>query len=291
MPDDALRRTQAWLQAAILDPGAAHGHPGTGADAPGADTAAADAVSRYVTASATLTARYRLAIYQQGYRARLVECMRAHYPVLHRLLGDEVFDAFAMEYLRGRPSRSHTLHALGAEFADFLRETRPEAEPDGDDAWIDTLIDVARFERAFADAYTAPGPENRDYPASDSLPDPALPQWAATGLTAAPCLRLIRAGAPVHALAAALRRGEDPPLPPRRPVHLSLSRIDFTVCATEIGAREFDLLSRLAAGTAVGEAAAGSGLPTARADAAVRRWMERRLFSACTPAPPTAGRT
>ncbi|ASU84729.1 DUF2063 domain-containing protein [Nocardiopsis gilva YIM 90087] len=272
MPDDALHRTQAWLQSAILDP------------------VSADAAPEFVTASTTLTARDRLAIYQQGYRARLVECMRAHFPVLHRLLDDEVFDAFALEYLRRRPSRSHTLHVLGDGFSDFLRETRPEEDPAADDGWIATLIDLTHFERAFAGAYAASGPEGRVYPTPEDLPEAGSQAWAATVLVLAPCARLMRAGAPVHTFAAAVRRGEEPPIPPRSPVYLCLSRLDFTVTVTELEAREFDLLSRLAAGAALGRAATGARASVARSDAAVRRWLDRCLFSTCTTAQPmTAG--
>ncbi|CAM3999110.1 hypothetical protein GCM10009799_17130 [Nocardiopsis rhodophaea] len=271
MPDDALHRTQAWLQSAILD------------------SSAADAAPGVVTASATLSARYRLAIYQQGYRARLVECMRAQYPVLHRVLDDEVFDAFALEYLDQRPSRSHTLHPLGGGFADFLRETRPDEDPDADevgDGWIDTLIDLADFERAFAEAHTAPGPEGRAYPGANVLPDAGSRAWVQTVLGIAPCVRVMRTGAPVHTFATAVRRGHDPPIPARRPTHLYLSRLDYTVYAREIDVHEFDLLRHLAAGGPVGQAATGAGASVAWADRALREWLELRLFSTCTPSQP-----
>ncbi|MGH3851299.1 MAG: DNA-binding domain-containing protein, partial [Pseudonocardiaceae bacterium] len=82
MRGESLSRTQAWLQAAIQEP------------------ARTTSVCDVITASSKLGPDERLAIYQRGYRARLLECMRTHYPVLCHLLGRDLFDAFAMEYLR-----------------------------------------------------------------------------------------------------------------------------------------------------------------------------------------------
>ena len=46
-----------------------------------------------------LSARERLAVYTSGYVLRLLECMRADFPVLHGFVGDSVFDAFAKAYI------------------------------------------------------------------------------------------------------------------------------------------------------------------------------------------------
>ena len=72
-----------------------------------------------------LSARERLAVYTGGYVLRLLECMRADFPVLRGFIGDSVFDAFAKAYVITMPPVSHSLYDLGADFPRFLRLTLP----------------------------------------------------------------------------------------------------------------------------------------------------------------------
>ncbi|GGX98035.1 HvfC/BufC N-terminal domain-containing protein [Streptomyces hiroshimensis] len=205
MADDApgpagLAAVQRWMQAVILDP--AEAGPG-----------AADQV---VTASRRLPARERLRIYQQGYRMRLAECMRSLHPGSVHLLGHEIFDQFALEYVDAHPSRSPTLAGLSDGFAAHLGRTRPDTAPGAQrEAWIDLLIDLVRFERVFAEVLDGPGPEDGSGDAPSSL-------------------RLFRACAPVHTYLAAVHRGLDPDPPGQRPVRLAAFRRDYTVVTREL---------------------------------------------------------
>src|SRR5260370_29904420 len=61
-----------------------------------------------------LSARERLAVYTGGYVLRLLECMRADFPVLCGFVGDSVFDTFAKAYVITMPPGSHSLYDLGA---------------------------------------------------------------------------------------------------------------------------------------------------------------------------------
>jgi hypothetical protein len=105
-----------------------------------------------------LPARQRLEIYVVSYRMRLIECLRAEFPVLRRFVGDQVFDLFAGAYLGAKPPSSYTLFDLGAGFADFLEAARPQ--PSDGRGTLDALpASLARLERAFAEAERAPGVE------------------------------------------------------------------------------------------------------------------------------------
>lgn len=261
MPAEALQHTQAWLQAAILDPPAAAG------------------VAEVVAASAELTADQRLAIYQQGYRARLVECLRAHYPVLCQVVGDDVLDEFALDYLHWRPSRSHTLHTLGDGFAAYLQHTRPDQDTAFREDWIEVLLDLARFERAFTETYSAAGPEKDEPPQTETLPRVGSPAWRDTVAVPTPCLRLLRAGFPIHRFAAALRRGETATPPPPEPTHLVLSRHDFVVTVTELDATHHELLAALACRHTLAAAARQTGLTEAAVDTGLRQWTQQHLFT------------
>jgi hypothetical protein len=218
VPDTALRDLQQWMLAAITADG---GEPPEGADA-------------VVRSSARLSAARRLDLYRRSHAQRLVEALRAGHPALRHLLGDELFDAFALDYLRARPSRSCTLLRLGEGFADHLAATR---EDDG--AWADLVIDLARVERAFAEVYDGPGCEGLELP-----PPPA----AGAIVVPAPCLRLIRTAFPVGPYVRAVRAGEAPAPPRARTSRLALCRRDYVVTFTELDERGDALLAALLRG-------------------------------------------
>ncbi|WP_309111416.1 putative DNA-binding domain-containing protein [Saccharothrix sp.] len=258
MSAERLRRLQSWLQGAILGPPDA-GEP--------ADV---------VVGTARLSAARRLAIYQHGYRSRLVNCLNAQYPVARHLLGAELFEEFAREYLRARPSRSYTLEALGAGFADHLAAGRPDLASGEREPWIDLLLDVVRFERAFTEAHAAAGAEFGEPP--PVAPEFGDPRWADTAVSTVECLRLVRAGFPVHTFAVAVRAGQDPPLPRPGEVRLALARTDFVVTVAELDEPRYRLLAALRAGTPLGRAGRDAGLTPQEADACLRTWIADRLI-------------
>jgi hypothetical protein len=253
-----LSQLQTWLQGAIMDP------------------AEAGDVADFVVATSRLPAARRLAIYQHGYLTRLIDCLRAHYPVVRRLLGAELFTEFARDYLRARPSRSYTLETLGAGFADHLAATRPDAMSPEREPWVDLLLDVVRFERAFTEAHAAAGAEFSEPPRA--APEPESPSWPDTAVSTVECLRLMRAGSAVHTFAVAVRAQQDPPLPPQREVRLALARKDFVVTATELDEPRYRLLAGLRAGTPLGRAGDDAGLTPHQTDTCLRTWMAERLI-------------
>jgi hypothetical protein len=265
VPPERLRQLQSWLQGAILDP------------------SGAGDVAKVVTATAGLPPDRRLAIYQHGYRARLIDCLSAHYPVARHLLGADLFAEFAMIYLTARPSRSYTLEALGAGFADHLGATRPDSATGERERWIDLLLDVVRFERAFTEAHTAAGAEFREPP--PAAPELGTTAWAGTVVSTVECLRLMRAGFPVHTFAVAVRARKDPPLPAPCEVRLVVARTDFVVTVTEIDEPRYRLLVGLQAGTPLGRAGRDAGMAPRQTDACLRTWIAERLIVA------TNGRT
>src|SRR5690348_5603885 len=115
-----------------------------------------------------LSAHERLAVYTGGYVLRLLECMRADFPVLRGFVGDSVFDTFAKAYVITMPPSSHSLYDLGAEFSKFLEETKPNNWTL--DAGISDMLDLppelARIERARAEVTRAHGTED-DPPAAE----------------------------------------------------------------------------------------------------------------------------
>ncbi len=84
-------------------------------------------------------AQERLGIYANSIRLNHRSALRATYPVVERLVGEEFFSYAAETFAKTYPSRSGNLDDYGTEFADFLESFAPAAS-------LRYLPDVARLE-------------------------------------------------------------------------------------------------------------------------------------------------
>ena len=109
-----------------------------------------DKVLDWIAAPAT-----RFDIYRASVVANLRNALRAVYPVVLRLTGEQFFDQKASRYVREHPSHSGDLHRYGASFADFLAHI-PEAQA------LAYLPDVARLEWLWHEAFHAADATNLD---------------------------------------------------------------------------------------------------------------------------------
>lgn len=234
-PDSAsaLADVQQALQAALM--------------APGADAWAR--LQAHIAPGPRLSAAQHLAIYQRGYRARLLQCMQGQFKALSHALGAELFSDFAAQYLAQTPSRSATLALLGHGFAAWLQQNRPDAE--APEAWIDFMVDLAEFEWALYTLFDAPGAEDAGYASAAQLDDRAL--------ALQPCLRLGHYRYPVsvyyqQVAAQEAQGGDDPALPPAQPSWLALVRTDYRIGIFTLLPAQHHLLAQLQAGTALPDA-------------------------------------
>jgi hypothetical protein len=262
---DDLRRLQEWLRAVITDPDAEI--------APGG----------VVHSSSRLSAARRLDLYRRSYHLRLLEAMRAFYPGLRHMLGHELFDEFALDYIRARPSRSYTLQRLGDGFADHLEANRPDSGAAAE-AWPSLMIDLVRLERTFAEVYDARGTERDRLPGSGDLPAAPDAGWLATTITPASCLRLVSSSFPAGPYLSAVRRGEEPPLPVPAVSYLAVNRRDYAVTLTPLEAPEYELLEALVGGDPIEVAASVAAVEADAAWRLVRGWADRGFFLALHPA-------
>ncbi|QGZ43262.1 DUF692 family protein [Pseudoduganella flava] len=90
----------------------------------------------------------RLAIYRGNLTGGWTKALRAAFPVVAELVGDDFFAALAAEYGRGHPTDDPDLNAFGARFAAFLDGFPHVAE-------LPYLPDVARLEWLLHRAYYA----------------------------------------------------------------------------------------------------------------------------------------
>ncbi|HLQ25405.1 MAG TPA: DNA-binding domain-containing protein [Acidiferrobacterales bacterium] len=89
-----------------------------------------------------------LQIYRNNTFTSLTEALRAVYPVITRLVGEEFFRHAAHEYIRRYPSTSGNLHEFGHEFAGFIAGF-PSASA------LVYLPDVTRLEWAYHQVFHA----------------------------------------------------------------------------------------------------------------------------------------
>ncbi|WP_322051525.1 DNA-binding domain-containing protein [Paraburkholderia bannensis] len=151
-----LARVQHWMQAATTHPAGLDAGLALADERHGLDIAAV------IDTPAGVDANARLAIYADGYWARLIDCLESEFPALLRMLGSQLFRFFARAYLSQHPSRSPSLHTLGAQFAAFLLHSqRRPANGARKPPTQSFALDLARLERAIAESGRAAGRERQ----------------------------------------------------------------------------------------------------------------------------------
>lgn len=217
-----------------------------------------DELEQIIEPSRNQTCVERLAVYANAYFARLIECLEEEFPAMVYALGEETFRAFSLEYLQRYPPGSYTLAKLAANFPRFLRETRPvedaceEPEPN----WTDFLIDLATLERTYSEVFDSPGAEAQSTLQRDELLALASEQWPEIRLRPVACLRLLELQFPVHEFAAAVRRGQQPTMPPPSATYLLVTRRNYVVRPRDVSRPEFEVLRGLCEGHSIGDVVA-----------------------------------
>ena len=87
-------------------------------------------------------------VYRYAYGSRLVEAMRNDHELLHRYLGDEVFDEMGHAYVKARPSEHPNLRWFSQGLPEFLKSAEPYCNHP-------VLTDLAALEKALNDAFDA----------------------------------------------------------------------------------------------------------------------------------------
>lgn len=185
----------------------------------------------------------RMHIYADGYVLRLLDCLRADYPMLLKVMGDPLFTFFAKAYVWRHPSTSPSLYDLGAGFAAFLADSQSRL---GEDDGLLLPIELARLERARTEAGRARGLE------SGGLAWPAIPPSLALmlgqnmTLSGPPCLRLLDLALPLLPFVDSLGGdGKVPPAPEPQRSYVGVTRMHYRVRARALEAWQFHLLQAL----------------------------------------------
>jgi len=221
----ALRRLQTELQRHLL--GAHSGIAAAIVDAPPLPTAE------------------RLHIYRNAYRVRLIEALDETYPVLHRILGDEVFMALGEAFVAALPSVHRSIRWYGRELAQFLASIVPYAEQP-------ILSEIALFEWTLSEVFDAPDAQSLPRSALNAV-EPAA--WTDLKLRFHPSLRRLSLSWNTVAVWQAAGRDETPPQPEtvEQPVPWLLWRQDLQNYFRSTDAAETAALDGALQGNSFGE--------------------------------------
>jgi len=233
--------------------------------ATGEEIGAAEA-ERLVLSTPELPAAERIGIYAGMYASRLVDALRADFPKLAALLGEERFRVLGEAYARAHPSAAPDIGRFGRHLAGYLRAYPARGRPD--------LSDLAALEWARSEAFfEAPaGPAGRE-----DLAALGAERFAAARLRLVPALRLVRLEHGVVPLWRALEDGAPPPPPVPGASAAAVWRRGFDVLHAAIGPEEALALEAALRGEALGEicgAFAGREDAAEAAFAALGSWLD-----------------
>ena len=187
-------------------------------------------------------ARNRLDIYRNTFVSGLAKALRHSYPVVHRLVGAEFFDAAAELFITQHPPGTAYLDLYGGEFCEFLRSFQPAAS-------LAYLADVARLEWAVNRAIHALDREPLELAKLAAI---APADQGRVCFVAHPCVSLLRADYPVDVIWRAVLDGDDETLASldvgAGPVHLLIERDPNGVEVARLREPEWNFLAGLCAG-------------------------------------------
>ena len=203
----------------------------------------------------------RFGVYRNNVVVGLVGALKAAYPVVHRLVGEDFFRVMATYFVRRDPPASPILLHYGESFPDFLAIFQPVAH-------LPWLPDVARLERARLEAYhAAEAPPPAFSPADLAATDPG--RFGALRLRLHPSLRIVASRHAARTIWQA-NLGNDPPpaIDPTGPQDTLLIRPEAQVLVLPLAPGAAAFLAALQKGGPVMTAALDGFAATASFDMA-----------------------
>jgi len=140
-----------------------------------------------------------------------------------------------------------------------LVESRPDADAPvrARESWPDFIVDLATLERTFAEVFDGLGVEGETILNRDQLLRIPLETLLETPLIPVVCFRLLAFSYPVSEYFDAVRRKDNPDLPPPANTYLAMNRRDYVVRIHELNGSQYELLMSLSNGSTVGQLASG----------------------------------
>ena len=235
MTEQSLGRLQLWMKTVVTERGSLSEKLESATRQHGLH------IEEVIAEKRGLSPSERLSIYTSGYVARLLDCMRADFPVLRRFAGDAVFEAFAKAYIVTKPPHSPSLFDLGAGFRDFLEETKPKNSQAQEEiiSLLDLPPEIARLERARTEVMRARGTEGDPRAATGFSPFEIFSEDLKVQST--PCLRLLELKFSLVDFFEATDQNASTQ-PERRRCFVAIGRSDYRVHIREIDLWQFVFL-------------------------------------------------
>ncbi len=138
-------------------------------------------IATHIADAGGIDARARLAVYANGYRARLREALQGDFSALAHVLGETDFSALCESYIDTHPSPYFSLRDYGARLPAWLGEQAIAAGR----PW---LVELAALEWALVEAFDAPAGTTATVADAAQL---APTQWPAMCVRFIPGLQLV----------------------------------------------------------------------------------------------------
>ena len=232
-----LAQFQEWMQQLLLDPfQQTEVHP--------ADLLpnSLNSIEDLVQDSKRLAAKDHIAIYQRSYIARLRNCMSIQFSALEYALGEDIFTAFADDYLASRPSHNYNLALLGNHFASYLEENRPDKHLEQQEDWINFVIELARYEYDLGVIFEKKADE--DY----QLANGTTPE---ENLVLVPICELFQFDFPVRKFYSDFKHGKEPHLPYEQKSYAAVLRYNYKLMVYDLHKEQYDFLRFLKNGSSL----------------------------------------
>lgn len=192
----------------------------------------------------------RLQVYTSGFEIRLIECLRADYPLLRKFMSEAVFDHFARAYLHFRKPSSYTLFDLGADFPAFLKASAPKNISIEQQDQFDFPYALATYERAFLESTRAKGTETDVSNNELDLQENSLSFFEMPMIKTPPCLRCLVLDFPLESFINTLKTTTTiPAIPKREKSYLAITRKAYRMNIIALEAWQYHFL--MASGTAI----------------------------------------
>lgn len=163
------------------------------------------AVTSAILDAPPLSAKDRLAIYRNAYQVRLIDALHETYPVLHSLLGDEVWIELGETFVAEHPSEFRSIRWYGRELPQLLSSRAPYSnEP--------ILAEVAVLEWTLAEVFDSQDAQPLQRSALSEI-DPSA--WESLTFQFHPSLRRLEFCWNTAAVWKAMSADESPPQPQR----------------------------------------------------------------------------
>lgn len=206
------------------------------------------AVQQSIVNTEKVSALKRLNIYQDAYRARLLETLASNYPILNRYLGCQAFQKIGDAYIDQYPSPFRSIRWFGDKLPDYLKEDEENSYP--------YLSELAQFEWTLTLAFDAADEELVALEQMATIPPES---WAKMRFITHPSVHCMHFNWNIVAIWQALSKEETPPDPVKseQPMPWLIWRYDYKSRFSSLVEDEAWAINTLQQGASFGELCAG----------------------------------